>query len=182
MASTRTTLVPTFEYLRSRMDYNPSTGIFIWLPKPGETRAAKAWNAKYAGKRAGSIAKDGYRDIRIDGIMYREHHLAWLYVYGEWPWLGIDHKDRITDHNWIDNLRVATQKENILNSSIRKDNRSGVKGVYWFKTRNRWCSRIQHNGKTNFLGYFYNIEDAAAAYAEASARLHGEFGYAARQP
>jgi hypothetical protein len=89
----------------------------------------------------------------------------------------------MTDHvngNGLDNrranLRHATNADNQHNSKKANNNTSGIKGVYWEKTRGKWRAQIKVSGRRWQLGYFTNIEDAAAAYAEASARLHGDFG------
>ena len=88
-----------------------------------------------------------------------------------------------TDHassNGLDNrranLRTATVAQNQHNGRIRADNKSGVKGVSWVKRERKWLARITSHRKVYELGYFTTVDAAAAAYAEASARLHGEFG------
>ena len=61
------------------------------------------------------------------------------------------------------------------NRRLQKNNASGVKGVCWSKKRKMWYAQIGHNGTKNNLGFHHTVEAAAAAYAEASKRLHGEF-------
>src|SRR5690606_5927947 len=84
--------------LRELLHYDPETGIFIWLPKPqsafSKSRHHKAAYTRYAGKVAGSLKKRGYCYIKIDGVMYGAHRLAWLYVHGCWPLNQIDHMNR----------------------------------------------------------------------------------------
>ncbi|WP_423787584.1 AP2 domain-containing protein, partial [Klebsiella pneumoniae] len=53
---------------------------------------------------------------------------------------------------------------------------SGYKGVYFDKTKRRWRARITKDKIVTALGYFDTAEKAAAAYAKASAELHGEYG------
>lgn len=67
----------TQKRLREVLSYDPATGIFRWTI----TRGA---NAK-AGFVAGSPDVKGYLRIMIDGVTYKSHRLAWLYVYGERP-------------------------------------------------------------------------------------------------
>jgi hypothetical protein len=94
------------------------------------------------------------------------------------PALHVDHKDGDGLNNRRSNLRVATVAQNARNRATRRDSSSGVKGVYFDKDRLRWRAAICVAGKITFLGSFSSLEAAAAAYADASARLHGEFGRA----
>lgn len=74
------------------------------------------------------------------------------------------------------NLRTATRAQNLQNSRLSRSNTSGFKGVSWVASRSRWLACIQAHGKRVCLGLFKTPEAAAAAYAKASAELHGEFG------
>ncbi len=87
-----------------------------------------------------------------------------------------DHRDRDGLNNRTSNLRAATTAQNQFNQGRRKDNSSGVKGVYWCKRGNRWRAQIKVNKKHIYLGSYKEKSDAADAYARASAEYHGEFG------
>lgn len=93
--------------LRELLDYDPVTGIFTWKT---------SFRGTAAGSVAGCVESRGYRRIRVVGRRYRASHLAWLYVHGEWPPDQLDHKDNIRDHDWIDNLRPATNAQNGANA------------------------------------------------------------------
>lgn len=87
-----------------------------------------------------------------------------------------------TDHISMDrldnrssNLRVATTSENGFNRCATVKNKSGFKGVSWDTRRGKWVAQIAVNGKRSSLGYFDIVEEAATAYAIASAKMHGEF-------
>lgn len=90
----------------------------------------------------------------------------------------IDHINGNTLDNRKQNLRVVTSRQNGLNSSIRKDNTSGVTGVYWDKKKQKWLSRVFENGKGNFLGYFDKFDDAVAARKKGEEEHYGEYSYA----
>jgi hypothetical protein len=81
---------------------------------------------------------------------------------------GLDNRRR--------NLRHATDAQNGRNKRTGSHNTSGTKGVSWDKIRGKWEAQIVVNGQKKFLGYYANIDSAATAYAQASAKLHGEFG------
>lgn len=116
------------------------------------------------------------RDICDEGIRYAValHRDIMNCIKGDKK--VVDH----TDGNTLDcrksNLRLSTNTENCRNAKIRKDNTSGVKGVTWYARHKKWVARIQVNNLNISLGYHDNIEDAKAAYAEASRKYHGEFG------
>lgn len=48
-----------------------------------------------------------------------------------------------------------------------KNNKSGVKGVYWNKSENRWIAKIGLRGKTITIGRYKSLEEAAAARRDA---------------
>lgn len=158
----------TAERLRQVLHYDPATGIFTWRVRTS-SRAA-------AGSRAGFSRKDGYRLIGIDGEIYLEHRLAWLYVKGEWPEKDIDHEDVDPSNNRFGNLRPATHSQNHCNKKTPANNTSGFKGVSWNKKDRVWQALIKLRGKSHYLGGFGDPAEAHAAYCAASAKLHGEFG------
>ena len=103
------------------------------------------------------------------------HRIIWKMVYGEDAISVIDHIDRNIDNNDISNLRLATTAQNAFNRKADKDNKLGVKGVHLNKN-GKFVAQIQANKIHYRLGYFNTLEEAAAAYAAASKKLHGEFG------
>jgi len=123
------------EYARSRLQYDPETGEFIWKPRVGDKR----WNIRYAGEAAGSIKDNGYRQIMIDGKIYMAARLAWLYVYGEWPKNQIDHINRIRDDDRMVNLRDVTPTKNNNNKS---NNNGFPEGVHWDTGKAKYQARI----------------------------------------
>lgn len=159
----------TAERVRELLDYDPMSGIFRW-------RVSRK-NRAQAGAVAGTPSR-GYIYIKIDGVTYRAHRIAWLYVHGVFPPGGLDHEDNIQSHNWINNLRPATQTQNNANSRLRSDSTSGRKGASWHKQQQRWRSTIRINGKQIHLGMFDTPAEAHAAYA---LRAHEVFGTFARE-
>jgi hypothetical protein len=168
------------EYVRSRLDCDPVAGTMTWLPKSileKETRRAnKIWNTRYAGKPAGTISHYGYVVIAIGGGIYGLHRLLWLHVHGEWPAKVMDHINGNRTDNRISNLRKVTRSQNNMNSALRKDSTSGIKGVSWHSQANKWRATIQSHKQQKHLGLFATIEDATKAYRAAAAALFGEHG------
>jgi hypothetical protein len=87
----------------------------------------------------------------------------------------IDHINNDKLNNNVNNLRWASYSENSQNRSMRKDNTSGIKGIYFKKQLNKWCAQIKLNGKNKNLGYFESKEDAIKVRLEASNKQFGEF-------
>ena len=127
------------------------------------------------GERTGSRHGKGYRTIGINNCRFLEHRVVWLLCKGEWPLDQIDHKNRIRDDNRIENLRIASQRQNSMNSSISKNNKSGKTGVTWHKHTNKWRVRIRVDGQSIYLGLFKYKQDAINARKEAEKKYFGEF-------
>lgn len=87
-----------------------------------------------------------------------------------------DHIDRNKLNNRVSNLRFVTRAQNMWNTTIRNNNKSGFKGVFWNKITSKWQANITAKGKNKYLGAFDNPIDAAEAYDKACEELHGEFG------
>ena len=153
--------------VREIIDYDPVSGIFVW-------KDAKK-GSKRNGRRAGSKRPSGHRHIRIKGIYFLEHRLAWFLYYGVWPKLLIDHIDGVGDNNKISNLREATQTQNMWNTEKQKRNKSGFKGVHLCKRTKRFCAHICLNGKNINLGYFDTAEEASKVYQDAVKENRGHF-------
>lgn len=156
------------ERLRDILEYDPETGIFHWKVmlahrrKPGDI----------AGGRT-----HGYIEIGIGGKSYRAHHLAWLYVTGEWPSAYIDHKDGNRSNNAFKNLRVVTNQQNAQNRhwvSSKKTTTSYL-GVTWHKQRQCWMAQIRtKDGRNLNLGLYDDDYQAHLAYLYAKRDLHDE--------
>lgn len=166
--------------LRALVHYEPTTGVFTWLPRKPISKSVKMWNGKFANKPITILDSYGYIQINItiNGVAkhYKGHRLAWLYVYGEHPKSEIDHVNQIRTDNRISNLRLASKAENQYNvTQPRKHNMSGEKGVKWCPRDNNYMARIVAGGKEIYLGKFKDIESAKAAYSAAHIRYAKQF-------
>lgn len=97
----------TREELKSVLIYNPEMGIFVWKPKPVVFATDKTWNARYANRVAGSLDEStGYWKIRKEGVSYRAHQLAFLWMTGAMPPSPVKHVNgRLADNRW-NNLKM----------------------------------------------------------------------------
>lgn len=147
----------TRDYLLSLLHYNRITGQFRW---------------RSTGEVAGWTTPKGYVVITIDGVKYMAHKLAWLYMHNEWP-ERVDHKDGKS--NAIINLRKCTQQQNMYNRTVKSNSLTGVKGVSFDKSRNKYLVRVSINGVNTNLGRYDDLELAELVATEARNKHHGEF-------
>lgn len=160
----------TQEYLRERFCYDGEGdeergyGRFI--------RVAGRFNSKF-GFWEWSKGRGGYRILRlsINGRqrVYTIHRLIWIYFFGDIPdEMEVDHINRNRLDNRIENLRVCSRRENMMNS---KRNRSGFPGISWDKINNKWVSQIQINKVMTNLGRYNTLEEAVEARRNAEREL-----------
>ena len=152
--------------LMNILRYDPQSGDFIWLENRG--RSGKK------GDRAGTITRDGYVRIRSSGVNMLAHRLAWLFVYGSWPKLCIDHIDGDRSNNRIANLRDVSLGVNQQNRrhAMPNNKTSGLLGVSFQSNRGLWVASIGVNGKRKHLGRFSSPQDAYLAYLTAKRQFH----------
>lgn len=157
---------PSKDLLCSLFEYN--NGKLFW-------KTNKAIRSKI-GSEAGRINDKGRYRVCIDGKDYLRSRIVYIMHFGDIPnGLLIDHKNEIKFDDRIENLRLATNSQNRNNTSNRRDNNSGTKGVSWNKQNKKWVAQISYESKVRHLGLFKNKEEAASVYKEAATKHHGEF-------
>ena len=148
----------TQSILLNHFDYDPLTGYVTWR--------VKHCSKVIAGMRAGTVCKrSNHRAIHFAGTVYAEHRLIWMWVYGKFPTKHIDHINHNELDNRLGNLREVSQAENNLNNSKRRDNKTGVTGV-WYNTANkykRYMAELHINKKRVYLKAFLTIDEATKA-------------------
>ena len=129
----------------------------------------KESNTRVSGKRLGTVTPDGYRTISFktkDGKKYRMlcHRVIFYMTNGYLPKL-VDHKDQNPHNDKPDNLRDADKSINALNTPVRSNNKTGVKGVFRISS-GKYEASIWKNGKKNYSGLFETVESAKSAIEE----------------
>ncbi len=157
----------TQEELKRNVSYDPETGIF--------TRKIKSAISVKIGQIAGGKHIEGYMNISINGKRYLSHRLAWLYVTGEMPDKDIDHINCNKLDNRFANLRVANRSQNMMNTQLRVNNKSGFKGVSFDKRSKKWEAYTKLNYKKISFGYFKTAEEANAVRVEKTSIIQGEY-------
>lgn len=175
--------LPSVEYLRECLDYNPETGVLTWKERPRSHFATdgghKIFNAQFPGKRIVGKYDKGYICLSLNNLVHKAHRVIWAIYHGSWPADQVDHINMDKSDNRIANLKEATADENSRRMSLYRNNRSGIIGVSWAKHCNRWKAYIGVNGRQIVLGYFAQKEDAIDARKKADslygyASNHGE--------
>lgn len=164
--------LPSKEYLRERLEYNPETGLLFWkikALKEGDIPSRVAtWNTRYAGTQAfKKLDANGYLQGVIDDVSYQAQRIIYKWVTGEEP-EEIDHDNRIRSDNRWSNLKASTHLKNNQNQGLRSNNKSGVTGVIWDKQADKWGVKIGNKR----VGRYTHLADAIAAREDAL-RDHG---------
>ncbi len=157
-------------------------GKLFWLERPREHFASRwaylVWNKAHAGQEAGCV---GFKStkcprwrIGVDDAIYFRAILVWALFNGEIK-KGLDHKNRNSLDDHIENLRPATKQQNAANTGLSSQNTSGFKGVHWCKRSRKWIARIHVNQKGKHIGSFDNPETAGEAYMNEAQKCFGEF-------
>lgn len=140
------------------------------------------WYFKLAsnGKFGYAVRSNGPRRARK--MIYMHKIVAiWKGLFGE-----VDHRDGNKLNNQRGNLRMATHRQNVTNSSLHVDNKSGYKGVSWRKRSLAWVAYIGVDGEHKYLGSFPPTKAgkiaAAREYNKAAKRYFGKFAVLNRVP
>lgn len=185
MANINKETILTQEYVKFLFTYKD--GILYW-------ENTKCVNGQaYKGKRAGVITKthSGLRTIiRIGKYCYYSNRLIFFYHNGWWPEM-VDHEDRDTLNDRVENLRAADGFKNAANVKKKDNTSSKYMGVFYSKkiTRRRlkttgeikewsnpkWVAQISHKNKRITLGNYKTEIEAALAYNKGAVKYHGEF-------
>jgi hypothetical protein len=150
------------EYLQQFYSYDSDRGELVWkIPQlagaknPGDP-------VSFTVLRKESGAK--YAIITIQGHHLFFHRLVWAICTGGWPSGQIDHIDRNSMNNRMDNLRIVTGSENCHNSM--KTGRDLPHGVSRRKS-GKYRAGLTINGVRVFEREYRTPGQAATAYIEA---------------
>lgn len=141
----------TAEKLRDILHYDQLSGRFTWK--------VDASSRVKAGSPAGGRRKDGYWRVKIQQKPYFAHRLAWLHAYGVWPSGVIDHIDRNTGNNSLENLRDVSNRVNLLN----RRNPGRTPGTTKEVKSGKYKARVWSGGERKQLGLHDTPEEAVQA-------------------
>lgn len=129
------------------------------------------WNVRFSGK--GAYAYRSYRGNNGEMTTQSLHQFILRgQVNGD-----IDHEDHDTLNCARFNIRPCTKAQNQTNRGKMKSNKSGYKGVFWDKYRNKHKAAIGRSGKIVWSRRFNSAIEAARAFDMKSIELSGDFAY-----
>jgi len=155
--------VITQNRLKEVLHYDPESGVFAWIKRISHRIKV--------GDVAGTMDTKGYIVIGVDGVLYKAHRLAFLYMDGVIP-IQIDHEGHKKSDNRWDKIHPSTDSDNRMNMPISKKNKSGYCGVSWDRYRGKWSAKIQVNHKTIHLGRFTEKKSAELARQAANKKYN----------
>jgi hypothetical protein len=172
---------PNIDEITENLIYDKATNSFFWRERSfGKgKRTDSVWKSRFAGKRAGSVRKNGYRVIVINRRHFGEHRLVWFIETGEWP-PQIDHLDGDRLNNSLSNLRAANPRINGKNVGKTRRNRSGVVGVQ-SRPGGSWKAFITVNNVVMALYQGPDFEKAVTARKEAEIAYGFHEGHGKRE-
>lgn len=139
------------------------------------------WKIKKARANAGDVAGcevmcNGvlYKQVKVDAKSHKLHRLVFAWHYGFMP-AYVDHIDRDGLNNRVENLREATQSQNMQNCKMKSSNTSSARNVYWHARACRWFVRLTIDGKTKNFGTYKNLEEASVVAHRAREQHYGNF-------
>lgn len=142
---------PSQVYLLGLLNYNPLTGIVVY---------------QKSGKEAGGITSSGYLRFKHQKETWPMHRIIYKMVYGV-DCDRIDHENHNRLDNRLENLKNVDNTGNLRNRSIFSNNTSGVMGVSFIVSRQKWQATICHNGVGINLGRFKTKEEAISVRKQA---------------
>ena len=106
----------------------------------------------------------GYGQFNAGRTPTQAHRFSYALAHGPIPkGKVIDHICRVPACVNPAHLRAVSPKQNAEHLALNTNNKSGVRGVSWCTTRNKWKACVKHNYRTLSVGYFHDLEEAKAA-------------------
>ena len=99
--------------------------------------------------------------VMVDGVLSSPYLHRLILDVG--PDSIVDHIDMDGMNNRKINLRACSRAQNNQNLGVRRNNKSGYRGVSWCKKTGKWRAYVSLNGKQKIVGYFDTAEHAGSA-------------------
>lgn len=163
----------TQEMAQDLFEYHGDGYLIRKISGAGRANKAGLKVGNYASKNLGT-RNARYVTTKINGQHWCIHKLIFLWHHGYVP-DQLDHINRDTLDNRIENLRVATAAQNASNRKLFANSTSKAKGVSWNKRAGKWFVYVDINKKRKNIGYFDDLELAELVAIEAREKYHGAY-------
>lgn len=107
------------------------------------------------------------KDFYVQGDMPKVNGIRRRVMLHRWitdapPDMVVDHINHLTLDNREENIRVVRHNENQQNKKgLQKNNKSGIRGVYWANSHQKWVADLKHKGKKVLYKLCDTKEEAA---------------------
>lgn len=145
----------------------------IALQNSGKVALVDAHHVATASQFGWRISQTGHAASgtwRLGNFIYL-HHL----VLPKKPGMCVDHINRNKLDNRRSNLRYATKSQNAVNAKKNSNNKSGYRGVSFYKSTGQWVAQLRCAGRKRKRGYFPSKIAAAKAYDQWAVKAFGKF-------
>lgn len=135
--------------------YFVSTRGRIFSEKYGDMRELKHCSNIRTGYLMVSLQKEGKGHSKHIHRLVAETFLERVEGKNE-----VDHINRLKYDNRVENLHWVDRRENNINKGMFKHNTTGITGVYFYTTKNRWVGLIFIEANKKKTKYFKTKEEA----------------------
>ena len=161
-----------YTYLHRYFKYYPFSGDFlVRIPRNGcGSKVGEPVVPKHITSRA---------HIKIAGHTYYLSHLIYILMTGKYAKYIIYTDKDPTNLRW-NNIVACTHSDQLCRAKLRKDNKTGVKGIFYEKARRSYRASVTKDGKT-YMKRFKRIGPAIQWLSVQRTLLHGEYATPANQ-
>jgi len=174
----------TYEILNEWFYYDPSSPSFLrWKRDVSNGR----YNRCLAKDITGSLArnKNGYNYwlVTLFGIRLKAHRVVWMLHNKQTldRFTYVDHKDKDTANNSVENLRAVSPRINSQNRKVPSTSKTGVIGVYYKENKRLFAATWYFEGSPCVkyfsvakLGYDKAFSEACKFREEMISKLNQE--------
>ncbi len=137
----------------------------------GETALVDDADAALVENYSWQLSARGYARSTIQGKSVQMHRL--IMAARECDEIGHVNGNKLDNRR--KNLRFGKHSDHTANQQMHVNNKSGLKGVSWDKTRGKFRVTIRKDYKKIHVGRFDDLEAAARAYNRAALNYFGKF-------
>ena len=140
----------------------------------GRVFVKRKYNSYVKIDREVGCAAATYNSMRVLGHNYGRHKVVWVLNGGSFNTI-IDHINGNKQDGRIENLRAVTKSQNEINTTVRVNNKLGVKNISICCTTGLYIAQANRGGKRVFKKRFKQLESAIEYRDENLRAIDGEY-------